>query len=289
MRLGGMYHRAETVGRLDALCDQLDCYGLSAVAAPGKMLEMTEEDCAAYGARAAELNIVVGEAGFWGNLLTDDADLQAERIGKVRALLQKAEAMCCRSVVTLVGTKDPSDHALAPTAYLYTDACKDEFHAVVMRILDGLELKAAKYIIEPWHNTFFYRPEEIRSFIDRVGHPAFGLHLDQMNLVGQEHFFDTTALIDKTFALLADKVFSVHLKDIRCDFRHMFLKWDEVLIGDGVMDYQTYLKRLAELDADTPCYCEHLTAEGDFAVCFARLHHLAGKAGVRFVRRTGRA
>ena len=67
----------------------------------------------------------------------------------------------------------------------------------------------------------------------------------------------------------------------------MFLKWDEVYIGDGVMDYETYLKRLSELPPDTPCYCEHLREERDYALNFARLHRLADKTGVRFLRRTG--
>ena len=48
----------------------------------------------------------------------------------------------------------------------------------------------------------------------------------------------------------------------------MFLKWDEVYIGDGVMDYEIYLKRLAELPPDTPCHCEHLSEERDYALNF---------------------
>jgi sugar phosphate isomerase/epimerase len=65
----------------------------------------------------------------------------------------------------------------------------------------------------------------------------------------------------------------------------MFLKWDEVYIGDGVMDYDTYLRQLAQLPADIPCYCEHLPEERDYALSFARLHRLAAKAGTAFVRR----
>jgi len=65
----------------------------------------------------------------------------------------------------------------------------------------------------------------------------------------------------------------------------MFLKWYEVRIGEGVMDYDTYLKKLATLDPDIPCYCEHFPNEGDYAISFARLHHLATKAGVQFRRR----
>ena len=284
MRLGGFF-AAQDLQELEPLCEKLDTHGLSAISAPRQLVEWSVEECAKFGERARELGLVVGEAGMWNNLMIESKDVQAQRIEAVRTLLNKADAMGCHGVVTLVGTKDPSDHALAPHPYMYTEACKAEFREVVRRILDGLELKTTRYIIEPWHNTFFYQPEEIRDFIDRVGHPRFGLHLDQMNMVNQDHFYNTTALINKTFDLLSDKVGSVHLKDIRCDPDHMFLKWDEVYIGDGVMDYETYLKRLSELPADTPCFCEHLPGERDYALNFARLHHHATKADVRFLRR----
>jgi hypothetical protein len=43
---------------------------------------------------------------------------------------------------------------------------------------------------------------------------------------------------------------------------------------------------LTELPPDTPCFCEHLPEERDYALNFARLHHLAQKAGTRFLRRS---
>ncbi len=284
MRLGG-YFLAESMYELESLCESLDTYGLSAIRAPTRLAEMTREECLEFGLRARNLDIVIGESGMWENLLTSDPDLQAARIQQVRTLLRNADAMGCRCVATLIGSKDPSDHPLAPHPYLYTDECKAEFREIVLRILDGLDLQTTRYVIEPWHNTFFYQPEEIRAFLDSVDHPSLGLHLDQMNMVSQSTFYDTTSLINTTFDLLADRVVSVHFKDVACDFDHMFLKWDEVYVGDGVMDYVTYLRRCAELPSDTPSFCEHMADEQDFALNFARLHYRADQAGMRFVRR----
>lgn len=284
MRLGGFFG-ANSIKELEPLCEKLDCYGLSAIGAPAKLKELSQDDCAAFGQKARQLNIVIGEASFWENLMTPDKQLQLHRIKNVRTMLEKAEIMGCLSVVSLVGTKDSSDAALVPHPYMFSQACKEEFREVVLRILDGLDLKTTKYIIEPWPNTFFYQPENIAEFMDRVDHPSFGLHLDQMNMVNHRYFYNTRELINHTFKLLADRVVSVHLKDIRWDFGHMFLKWDEVYIGDGIMDYETYLRRLVELPSDTPCYCEHMAEERDYALSFSRLHHLAKKAGVRFLRR----
>jgi sugar phosphate isomerase/epimerase len=281
MRLGGFFG-AETIAELDAVSEKLDCYGLSAIPAPWRLAEMSDDECAAFGARARELGMVVGEAGFWESLLTRDAELRARRIASVRTRLRKADIMGCHCVVTLVGSDDPTDSVLAPTAYMFSGAAKAEFREVTLRILDGLDLHTTYYCIEPWLTSFFYLPEDIKACIDSIDHPRFGLHLDQMNLVSHATFYKTTELINTTFALLADKVHSVHLKDIAWDYSQNVLHWNEVYIGDGVMDYDTMLKRLATLPADMPCFCEHFTKEEDYAICFARLHHLAKNAGVAF-------
>jgi sugar phosphate isomerase/epimerase len=106
-----------------------------------------------------------------------------------------------------------------------------------------------------------------------------------MNMVSQRYFYRTTELINTAFDLLAGRAWSVHLKDIRWDYPHLMLKWDEVDIGDGVTDYDTLLKQLSELPADTTCFCEHMREERDYALSFCRLHYLARKAGVSFARR----
>jgi len=284
VRLGGFFV-AEAIRHLEPVCEKMDTYGLSAIQAPNGLAGMPDDECAAFGEEARRLGMVVGEVGMWANLMTADENAQAQRIETTRTMLKKADVMGCHAIVTLVGSKNLPDGALASGAYMYTDECKAEFREIVLRILDGLDLKKTKYVIEPWHNTFFYQPEDIRQFIDSVDHPAFGLHLDQMNMVSQQTFYNTTDLINRTFDLLADRVASVHMKDVVYDHDHMFLKMDEVYIGDGVMDYETYLKRLAELPPDTPCFCEHLMNEGDYALNFARVHRLAEKAGVRFLRR----
>lgn len=284
MRLGGFYG-AERVDDLEPLCEQLDRHGLSAIPAPGRLARMTDEECAEFGDTARRLGMVVGETGMWDNLMTEDEDLRNARIDEVRLLLRKAEVMGCACVISLVGSRHPSDSPVAPHPFMYTAQARSEFHDVVMRILDGLELDQTCYTAEPWCNSFFYKPDDVLEFLDRVDHPRFRLHLDQMNMISFETFFETTTLINQTFDMLGDRVAAVHLKDLRWDYEHFMFKWDEVLIGDGVMDYDTYLTRLAELPADTPAFCEHLPGEAEYVTNFARLHDKAASAGVQFLRR----
>jgi sugar phosphate isomerase/epimerase len=284
MRLGGFYS-AERADQLEALCPALDRHGLSAIAAPSRLATMPDEECVAFGEAARGLGLVVGETGMWENLMTPDPELWRERIAWVRTLLRKADLMGCRCVITLVGSGHPSDAPLAPDAAMLTDAGARSFRAVVLRILDGLDLRTTRYGIEPWGNTFFYEPEAIAEFLSSVDHPSLGLHLDLVNMVDRRSYFDTGGLARRTFALLSDRIVGAHLKDLRWDFAHMVIKWDEVLVGDGVMDYAAYLGGLAELDPDLACFCEHLETEADYAESFVRVHAAADRAGVTFLPR----
>jgi sugar phosphate isomerase/epimerase len=285
MRLGCILLAPQSVPEISAMCDKLDCYGLSAIVAPKALEHFTPDEAIAYGEAARSLGLVIGEAGFWENLLTDDRDLRASRIERFRRVLRNADLMGCRSTNTLVGTKHPSDRPLFPHAYNFTDACRTEFRDVVLRILDGLDLETTHYGIEPWFTTFFYQPEDIRAFIDSVDHPRFGVHLDQANMISHATFYKTTELIERTFKLLADKAVSCHIKDLQWEGAHFGLRWNEVYIGEGTMDLVTYLRHIDRLHPDMTCYCEHFPEERDYAVSFARLHQIAKRAGTSFLPR----
>jgi sugar phosphate isomerase/epimerase len=285
VRLGGWYS-AERAEDLEALCERLDRHGLSAIPAPNRIAEMPDDECVGFGEVARELGLVIGETGMWENLMTSDPERRTERIERVRTLLRKAELMGCRCVVSLVGSGHPSDAMLAPDGAMLTAEGRSAFREVALRIVDGLDLERTCYAIEPWRTSFFYRPEDIRTFLDDVGHPRVRLHLDLVNMVGRRDYFDTTALAERTFALLSDRIVAAHLKDLRWDHGHMQIKWDEVLVGEGVMDHGAYLGGLSALEPDLPCFCEHLSSEAEFAENFARLHRAADAIGARFLPRS---
>jgi sugar phosphate isomerase/epimerase len=285
MRLGGTIFRVETADEIEGILPKLDIYGLSAIQAPRRIAEMTPDEALEYGERARSFGVAVGEGHIHVNVMTRDLEARAERIELVRTLIRRAVDMGSRCALIMLGSVDPSDGHATPHPYMFTEECKAEFGEVVLKILDGLELGDTRFVIEPWNHSFFYQPRDIFEFIKRIDHPSFGLHLDQMNMVDQAHYYHTTELINETFDLLTPYIASVHFKDVRWDPTYMLMKFDEVLIGDGVLDYHTYLSRLKDLDSNLTGYCEHMTAEGDFAVNFARLHYLADEVGLEFLTR----
>jgi sugar phosphate isomerase/epimerase len=286
MRLGGMIFRPETVGELDATVEALDTYGLSAIVGPRRVGTMSDEEAAEYGDRADELDLVIGETHFLENLMTRDEATRAERIERLRTGLRKADLMRSRGVIGFAGSASPIDYIGAPDPHNFTDEFRAELREVVLRALDGLDLSVTKLLFEANPNTFFYGPVEIAEFVNSVDHPLFGVHLDQMNMVSQANYFHTTDLINTTFELLGEHIGGAHLKDVNWDWKYgLLLKFDEVLIGDGVLDYPTMIAQLAKLDPDLPCLCEHLETEAEYAVNFSRVHAIANEAGTPFVRR----
>ncbi len=271
--------RPSSIDDLELMTPQLDRYGLSAIGAPVDLADWSLQDSAAFGERARALGILVGEASFNANLMTADPELAARRLTAIRRALRNADAMQCRTLHVLPGTKDPTGGLLTPHPVMYTDAYKAELRELVLRVMDGLDLRHTRFLIEPFNHSFFYQPEDIRAFLDSVDHPRVGLQLDIVNMIAADTYFDTTSLIHCTFDLLADHVYAAHVKDLRWDAGHLILKWDEVLIGEGVLDLAAYLRRLDALDPDTPCYCEHLPDEASYAHNFARVHEAARQVG----------
>jgi sugar phosphate isomerase/epimerase len=287
MRLGGVIFRAETIGDLHRLVPVLDQYGLSAIPAPERIDTMTADEAFEFGQLAANLGLVVGESMLSCNLMSSDTGRRAEHIARARSRLELADAMGCRGVFVGAGSVDPSGLSRVPHPFMFTQQCQAELRDVVLRVLDELDLDVVRLLIEPTNRTFFYQPEDIATFMDAVGHPSLGLHLDQANMISQSNYFDTTDLITRTFHLLADRVVSAHLKDVHWDPDFYALKFDEVLIGDGVLDYPAYLSRLDELDPDLTCFCEHLKTEEQYVANFVRLHDTAGALGLAFRGRDG--
>lgn len=285
MRLGGMMYRPANIAELDALIDTFDTFGLSALVAPVRFADMTDDEAVAYGDRARGLGMTIAEALHRPNLMIRDTEIRTQRIEQLRRGLLKADLLRADSVVILVGTVGEEDHLAAPHPYMFTDECRAEFRDVLLRALDGLELATTRLLIEPWTTSFFYQPCAIREFLDWVDHPSLGVHLDLVNMINQQRYFHTTELVHEAFDLLEPYIGGIHIKDLLWDWKHMLLKFDEVPIGDGVVDHLALLKRAAKLDPDISCFTEHLATEAEYAICFARLHFLADRIGSPFVRR----
>lgn len=283
MRLGLNWLPVRNQAELTSALPLIDELGLGAISAPPEMIGWTLDECAAYGEMVRSHGLVIGEVGYWQNLLVEDETQQTRHIDAVRSLLRKAEVMHVGCVVTLVGSF--GDQFVSPHPNNWSEYARTRAAENCLRILDGLELTHTTYALEPWCNGFFHEPQAVAAFLNRVDHPRLKLHLDVMNMHSVQTYFHSTQVIDLTFDLLANRAVSVHAKDLLWDPTHMFLRLDEVMPGEGVLDYPLFLRSIDQLAPDIPVYTEHWQTDEEYVEAIQRLHDLATSAGVAFIGR----
>ena len=106
-------------------------------------------------------------------------------------------------------------------------------------------------------------PQQLRRVIDDVGSPQMKVMLDPVNMSTHRTCYDTTGFLNSMFDLLGGDIIGAHAKDVGLDTAHWVLKLDEVPIGTGLLDYETYLKRLDELsDPNLVFIIEHFRDVG---------------------------
>ena len=94
--------------------------------------------------------------------------------------------------------------------------------------------------------------------------PAFGVHLDPVNLINSPHkYFNNAQFLEECFAKLGKYIKSCHAKDtLLTDDLTTYLK--EVRPGAGSLSYSVFLKQLNQLDEDIPLMLEHLSKEKEY-------------------------
>ena len=148
----------------------------------------------------------------------------------------------------------------------------------VRLILDRVKPRRARFALEMMQYAL---PDSVDGYVElirAVDRPAFAAHLDPVNLVMTPRvYFDTGRLIRECFEKLGPYIVSCHAKDIT--LRHQAaLHFDEVMIGDGALDYPTYLQALQALGTNVPLMLEHLEGN-EYAVARDRLVAIGQQAG----------
>jgi sugar phosphate isomerase/epimerase len=96
-----------------------------------------------------------------------------------------------------------------------------------------------------------------------------------------EKFYNNTALLNEAFDKLGKWIASCHAKDLTWDVE-MNIHFREVAPGKGVLDYPTYLKRVAQLPQNPPLMLEHLSTAEEYAGGREHIFEVGRKAGLAF-------
>jgi sugar phosphate isomerase/epimerase len=229
----------------------------------------------------ARHDVVLAEVGRWCNLMDADAAQRGANLKKVIEGLALADAIGARCCVDIAGSFNAQvwygQHPENLSPKFFDLAVENARH-----IIDAVKPRRAKFCYEmmPWA-----LPDSADSYlalIKAVDRPGFGVHLDPCNLLNcPDRVYHNTAVLNECFDKLGPWIASCHAKDIAWD-KGVQMAIKEVVIGTGLLDYSTYLKRLAALPGGVPLMIEHMHGAEEYDACRRCLMNLAPKVGVTF-------
>ena len=248
IRLGGHGLPVPAEGDPRAFAKAHRAFGYRAAYCPPVAVGDAGRLAAIEAAFAAE-DVVIAEIGIWRNLIAPEAAVRPANVAHACDCLAIADAVGARCAVSYIGSFAPGTD-YAPDARNMGRECFDATVATVREILDAVKPRRAKLALEMMQYSL---PDSVDCYLEliaAVDRPGFAAHVDPVNLVMTPRtYFDTGALIRDIFARLGPHIVSCHAKDILLHHRAA-LHLDEVMIGDGAMDYRAYL---AEVDRLRGC------------------------------------
>jgi len=232
----------------------------------------------------AAANVMIGEIGIWRNLITPDDAVRKAHLEFAAEKLAVADAVGAKCAVSYIGSYVAGTD-YAPAAENLGAAAFDACVQTVRHLLDTVKPKRAKFALEMMQYSLPDSVEGYRDLIRAVDRPAFAAHLDPVNLViTPRQYFDTGALIRECFATLGPWIVSCHAKDIVLHHQAA-LHFDEIMIGQGRLDYRAYLSELDRVGRDVPLLLEHLS-EPEYAIARDQVFKVGDAVGVAFAGRS---
>lgn len=209
-------------------------------------------------------DIRIAEVGAWCNPLHPDQKEAEEKIQYMIKRLELAEELEACTCVNILGTKQ-TDTWFGADKACYSEKFFEEAVKVSQRIIDAVKPVKTKLSFEMMPYCFLDGPQEYLRFLEAVDREAAGVHLDICNTMNHpRRFYENGEFIRETFALLRDKIVTMHLKDIALRKDALTVMFEEVLLGTGGIEYLVLMEEIAKLPIDTPAMLEHLETEEEY-------------------------
>ena len=261
------WHRAQ--GYRAAYCPKLDLKDADRLLAAEK----------AFG----DADVVIAEVGRWCNLLDPDSEKRKKNLATVTEGLALADAVGARCCVDIAGSFN-RDVWYGPHPDNFTQKFFDAAVENARTIIDAVKPKRAKLGYEMMGWTLPETADRYLAMIKAVDRPAFAVHLDPCNLINSpEKIYRNTELLNECFDKLGPWIVSCHAKDLAWEVE-MNVHFREVRPGTGVLDYATFLRRLAALPEPPPLMIEHLKGAEEYAAAAKYIFETGKSLGLRFER-----
>jgi sugar phosphate isomerase/epimerase len=225
-------------------------------------------------------DVVIAEVGAWVNLLDLNSEKRKKNVEFVTNRLALADELGARCCVDIAGSYNPEAWD-GPHPDNFSRRFFDDTVSTVRRVIDAVRPTRTRFTIEMMGWTLPSTPEQYLELIQAVDRKAFGVHVDVCNMINSpEKIYDSTGLIRDCFQKLGPWVVSCHAKDVAW-VKGSQVHFQEVIPGRGELDYGTYLREIARLQADVPLMIEHLSGPEEYRQAADHIRQVAQEAGVQ--------
>lgn len=232
----------------------------------------------AYVTAARANDIHISEVGAWSNPISRDDKVRREAIEYCKKRLTLAESIAANCCVNIAGSR--GEQWDGPDPDNFTD---DTFALIVdttREIIDAVKPRRTVFALEmmPW--VFPDSADSYVALIQAIDRPGFGVHFDPVNIVSSPRvYYRIGEMIREFFAKLGPYIRNCHAKDIKLRGQ-LTVHLDEVIPGQGVLDYRTFLTELNKLHPDVSLIIEHLHTNEDYAQAAAYIRKTAAELDI---------
>ncbi|MFC1489892.1 sugar phosphate isomerase/epimerase family protein [Candidatus Latescibacterota bacterium] len=269
------------LGDIDAHINELKALGYTAA-------ESSDEWYQATDSQIRELNDALKAHDFMyytihvfcNDIDPDPVRKEANYKRRIRSI-ETAARLGLKYVVSHTGGKNPRA-ANSPHKDNWTKAVWDESVEAMKRLISSTEGYPVDLAVEALNPTNINNPMAHVRLKEDVGSDRLKVCLDPQNMTGPRNYYRSTELINQCFDLLGEDICYAHCKDIKWE-NSMLPSMSWVILGEGEIDYHTYLKRLSQMDHERAFMLEFMSGREDYAIVQKNLRAVAKEVGVNIL------
>jgi sugar phosphate isomerase/epimerase len=220
-----------------------------------------------------DYNLPICTISCYTNIVHPDPGERKRRLDYLKAVIRNARNFGTPYVISETGTFDTdSDWVHHPKNK--TEEGFEECRKVIAELAQTAYDHGAEFLLETYVNNVVGSVEETVRMFAEVNHPSLGLLMDPTNYFEAHNIGQMDKVLKQIFDTLSDKIRIGHAKDVKlsddksekhanidASEAHSFRGVGSIELpapGLGVLNYDYYLKRLAEKHPNIPMIIEHL-------------------------------
>jgi sugar phosphate isomerase/epimerase len=234
---------------------------------------LNREKCHLIRSAFRDANIPIVAVSGYTNVTHPNPIKRKENINNLKTLLKFARDLGTPYVISETGTfNEESDwvyHEKNGTEEAYETLCE-----IITDLTKFASNNGSVFLVENYVNNIIGTVDQVLRLFSDVNHSALGLLMDPTNYFSDANIDDVDGELNRIFNALGNQIKIAHAKDckrteniaekhadIDASESHTFRGAGSVELpapGLGILNYDLYLKRLAEIHPNIPLIIEHL-------------------------------